>query len=720
MSFRSSLLALSMSLAWACARSQPTGPLTELEPKTASLRPLDVQSHYENAVGTSNAASEGVVDGQRLTDLPLLRPGEVLETVPGMVVTQHSGDGKANQYWLRGYDLDHGTDFASFIDGVPVNMPTNAHGQGYTDLNYLIPELVQSIRYRKGPYFAENGDFSSAGSAHIQYRSSLDSGIAAVNLGAFGYRRTLLADSFNLNGEKFAASAGLGMQRLGPTLLYALELEETNGPWVTPENLHKTNALLRLSDGSRAKGWSIDASFYSAHWNSTDQVPLSLIESGQLCRYCALDPSDGGTTRRAIVSSEWHSMDSSGYTRLSAYAQRYHLQLWSDFRFFENNPVTMDQFSQWEDRNVLGGQINRGWNHPLFGRESTTEIGANLRYDNIHVGLLNTQNRVALSAVDSDKVGEAMLGLYAQNSTQWNAWLRSVVGLQMDSVTMNLVSSVVPENQGSAHAAKEQPKLSLVFGPWDKTEFFINAGTGFHSNDARGVINKIDPTSLSVAGSSGPTPAAAVPALVGSHGAEVGLRSELIPGLQTSLALWRLNSDSELVYSADADNGSTSPNGASRRYGLEWNNNLAFSRSLLIDANLAWTHARFARMDDNGAMGDLIPNAVAKTALVAATWRSGTWSGGINWRYIGPYPLTQDGAQTAQESIVTNLRLQRALTPQLDLSVDVLNLFNRQYYDIAYSQDYQTSPDTRTLNLNGITVHPGEPRQLRVGLRMRF
>jgi outer membrane receptor protein involved in Fe transport len=290
----------------------------------------------------------------------------------------------------------------------------------------------------------------------------------------------------------------------------------------------------------------------------------------------------------------------------------------------------------------------------------------------------------------------------------------------MDSVTMNLVSSVVPENQGSAHAARAQPKMSLVFGPWSKTEFFVNAGTGLHSNDARGVINKIDPTSLSVAGSSGPSPAAAVPALVGSHGAEIGLRSELIPGLQTSLALWRLNSDSELVYSADADNGSTSPNGASRRYGLEWNNSLALSSSLLVDASLAWTHARFAQMNDNGSTGELIPNAVSKTALIAATWRHGPWSGGINWRYIGPYPLTQDGAQTAQGSIVTNLRLQRALTPKLDLSVDVLNLFNRQYYDIAYSQDYQTSPDTSTLNLNGITVHPGEPRQLRVGLRMRF
>lgn len=689
-------------------------------PAVAQIQTIEVTAHYANGVGTSDAASEGTVEGSRLTDLPLLRPGEVLETIPGLVVTQHSGDGKANQYFLRGYNLDHGTDLASFLDGVPINMPTNAHGQGYADLNYMIPELVKTITYTKGPYYAGIGDFGAAGSAHIQYRDTLDQGMAKVTLGAFDYRRTLLADSFH-SGNPAQGHQALDALPSGPRGLYALELEESDGPWHVPEALRKYNALLRLSDGTPANGWSIDANLYNAHWNSTDQVPLSMIESGQLCRFCTMDPSDGGNTHRDILSGEWHRHDAAGYTKLAAYAQHYHLQLWSDFRFYENHPLTMDQFSQWETRNMFGGQIAKGWTHSLWGHDAITEVGLQSRFDNIHVGLLTTQGRVPLSTVDSDWVREALLGVYAQNTTTWTPWFRSLFGLRADTVVMNLRSDVLPQNHGSATGTKLQPKMSLIFGPWAKTEFFVNAGSGFHSNDARGVIDKVDPTSLSVAGSSGsPTPASPVPALVSSHGGELGVRSEWFPGLQTSLSFWRLDSDSELVYSADADIGSTTPNGASKRDGVEWNNTLVVTPWLLLDANLAWTHARFAFMNDNGELGNNIPNAVSKVAVLSATAHHGPWSGGINLRYIGPYPLTQDGSQVAPSAMVCNLKLTNQLSPKVALSVDVLNLFNRAYFDIAYNQDYQTSPNPSTLNLNGITVHPGEPRQLRLGLSVLF
>lgn len=699
----------------------PVADSSETAP-VAQLKPVEVKAHYDNGVGSSDAASQGVVDGSRLTDLPLLRPGEVLETVPGLVVTQHSGDGKANQYFLRGYNLDHGTDLASFLDGVPLNMPTHAHGQGYTDLNLLIPELVDTITYTKGPYDAEIGDFGSAGSAHIRYRDTLDHGMANVTVGSYGYRRLLIADSF-LPGQaaKGRPDAGQVSEAAGgPRLLYALELEKANGPWALPEDLRKYNGLLRLSDGSKANGWSLDALAYGAHWNSTDQVPLSLIQSGQLCRFCALDPTDGGNTHREILAGEWHSHEADGYTRLSAYAQHYQLQLWSDFRFYEDNPVTMDQFSQWEDRNMLGGQAVQGWFHRLAGRESMTEVGVQLRHDHIRVGLLNTQARQTLSTVDDARISETLLGAYAQNTTWWSPWFRSLLGLRMDRVNMNQTSLVLPQNTGGASALKLQPKMSLIFGPWARTEFFVNAGRGIHSNDARGVIDKVDPTSLSVAGSAGPTAAQAVPALVSSRGSELGLRTEWIPGLQSSLALWRLDSDSELVYSADADIGSTSPNGASHRYGLEWNNSWVAEPWLLFDANMAWTHARYARMNDNGALGDAIPNAVSKVFSWAATARQGSWSAGLNWRYIGPYPLTQDGSQTAPSALVTNFRLRNQITPAVGWSLEVLNLFNRAYYDIAYNQDYQSSPSLSTLNPNGITVHPGEPRQLRLSLNISF
>lgn len=684
-------------------------------PKINTLPTMVVEATrlYDNAVGSSDAASQGVVRSEDLQYLPLLRPGDALDTVPGMVVTQHSGDGKANQYFLRGYNLDHGTDFATFIDGVPVNMPTNAHGQGYSDLNYLIPELVQRINYGKGPYFAEDGDFASAGSAKFQYRNSLDSNLADLTIGAFGYRRALLSGSINLADLSSKASSGdmSAFGSHGPTLLSAVDLLEENGPWAQPENLHRLNSLLRLSDGTPAQGWSVDGTYYDASWNSTDQVPLQMIQSGQLGLYSALDPSDGGNTGHAILSGEWHSQDDQGYMKASTYLQHYRLQLWSNFTYFELRPTTGDQFEQVENRNIVGGQIAKGWTHNLFGRDSITEFGMQLRNDAIHVGLLNTQNCIPFATVSDDRVNLTTAGIYVQNITTWSSWLRTVAGVREDGVSMNMNSLALPQNSGNASGSKHSPKLSLIFGPWYKTEYFFNFGHGFHSNDARGVIDKIDATTG--------TPASPVPALVGSMGKELGLRTEIIPGLQSSLALWSLNSDSELVYSADSGIGSTSANGASKRYGLEWDNHFLANSWLALDANLAWTHARYATMNDNRESGNLIPNAASKVALLSATAHRGLWSGGVETRYIGGYPLTQNGSLMAPSAIMTNLRIQREVTPAFSVQMDILNLFNRQYFDIAYAQDYQATPASPVVP-SGITVHPGEPLQLRVTAKFKF
>ena len=687
------------------AVSQQTNNLPELVIEATRL--------YDNAVGSSDAASQGVVRSEDLQNLPLLRPGDALDTVPGMVVTQHSGDGKANQYFLRGYNLDHGTDFATFIDGVPVNMPTNAHGQGYADLNFLIPELVQRINYGKGPYFAEEGDFASAGSAKIQYRNSLERNLCDLTVGAFGYRRALLAGSTFLmpQGSSSNSSDAATFNNRGPTLLGAVDILGENGPWTQTEGLRRFNGLLRLSDGSPAQGWSVDTVYYVASWRSTDQVPLPLIQSGQLGQFSSLDPSDGGDTGRVIHSGEWHHQDAQGYLKVSAYVQHYRLQLWSNFTFFELRPATGDQFEQVEHRNIVGGQVIKGWTQPLFGHDSTTEAGLQLRYDAIHVGLLNTQNRIPFATVSDDLVNLTAAGAYTQNTTSWNDWLRTVVGVREDSLTMNMNALAIPQNSGNASGSKFSPKLSLIFGPWYKTEYFFNAGRGFHSNDARGVIDKIDSTTRA--------PASPVPALVGSVGQEIGLRTEAFPGLQSSLVLWSLNSDSELIYNADSGIGSTSPNGASKRYGLEWDNHMVANRWVALDANLAWTHARYATMNDNGQAGDLIPNAASKVALLGATLHRGPWSGGVETRYIGGYPLTQDGSLMAPSAIVTNLRVQRELSRDFSVQMDVLNLFNREYYDIAYAQDYRVTPASPVVP-SGITVHPGEPLQLRATAKFKF
>ncbi|MBN8888189.1 MAG: TonB-dependent receptor [Rudaea sp.] len=667
----------------------------------AELAQVNVVGHYDNGVGTSDAASQGVVLGRLLQDIPLLRPGEALETIPGLVVTQHSGDGKANQYFLRGYNLDHGTDLAISVDGVPVNMPTNGHGQGYADLNFLIPELVDRIDYRKGPYFAESGDFSSAGSADIHYRSRLEENLFDITVGEYGYRRILAAGSTPFAFSSSAPSS--------PVLLGAVEVMQSDGPWALPEGMHKFNGLLRLSAGDAAYGGSVTAQAYDAHWRSTDQVPLELIESGALCRFCALDPTDGGRSARQILSGEWHRQDQDGYLRISSYAEHYRLQLWSNFTYYESDPVRGDQFNQRDARNLFGGKMAWGKVGTLFGKESTTEVGAQLRHDQIHVSLFDTQARVPFATVSDNLVGETEGAIYVQNATTWNPWLRTLVGLRADAIDLDLTSQTYSPNSGSVSDSRVSPKLSFVLGPWAKTEFFINVGNGFHSNDARGVVERFD------AATGDPKPQA--PALVGSYGKEIGLRTEIVPGLQSSLALWTLNSSSELLYSADS--GGTEINGASKRYGVEWNNHWIVNDWLLLDADLAWTHARYADKNANGELGNHIPNAVDRVASVGASVHRGAWSGDIKWRYIGGCPLTQDASLRAPSAIVTNLRVQRELNERASLSLDVLNLFDRRYFDIAYGQDYRVSAST-PLVASGVTVHPGEPRQWRVTLHIKL
>src|SRR5208337_4054794 len=355
------------------AADQPATPSIQATATTATteLQPLEVIG-YRPLVGATDSASQGEVSGEVIQTRPVLRPADVLEYVPGLVVTQHSGDGKANQYFLRGYNLDHGTDLATTVDGVPVNMPTNAHGQGYSDFNFLIPELIATIDYRKGPYYPDYGDFSVAGAVDITYVLRLDQDFAQLTGGAFGYARALVAASRPVGqppaGDSSSWASGT------PTLLIAAEALHENGPWIPPEGLDQFNGLLRLSDGSTAHGWAIDGIFYRAHWNSTDQVPLPLIESGQLGRYQALDPTDGGDTERAILSGQWHRFDDDGYSLALVYLEHYELQLWSDFTFFENhcgaapNPnLPCDQFEQWENRNFVGTKLAHGWYHDLFG-----------------------------------------------------------------------------------------------------------------------------------------------------------------------------------------------------------------------------------------------------------------------------------------------------------------------------------------------------------------
>jgi outer membrane receptor protein involved in Fe transport len=678
------LCALCALCATGAARAQTT--------VAAADAPISITGHYNNAVGTSDAASQGVIERGLLASRPALRPGEVLEFVPGVIVTQHSGDGKANQYFLRGFNLDHGTDFATRINGMPVNMPTHGHGQGYTDLNFLLPELVQRIEYRKGPYFASNGDFSSAGSADIVYLRRLDEPFGAVTLGEGNYRRLVAGASYEL-------APGL-------TLLGAAEAMGNDGPWTVPERLRKGNGVFTLSGGTAASGWSASVMGYHAKWTATDQVPQRAIDSGPsnggVGRFDSLDPTTGGDTSRSSLSGEWHGNSAFGRSKVSAYAVRYRLDLNSNFTYVLERPADGDQFKQTDKRTVFGLDASQGFSHPLAGREARSEVGLSLRHDRIRVGLFDSVARVPTATVREDEVRETLAGVYGQTSVEVAPRLRAIVGLRADHMRDNVDALTLAANGGSASGTKVSPKLTLIAGPFDKTEFFFNAGRGLHSNDARGTTATIDPKTGD--------PVDKVPPLVSSRGFELGARTEAIAGLQSSIALWKLDFDSELVYVGDA--GATEASGASTRRGVEWNNRYIPVPWLLFDADLAWTHARFRN-------GDRIPNAIDRVASLAATVRElGGWSASLQLRYLGPGALIEDNSVRAHPSTTTNLRLGYQIAKGIDATLDVFNLFDRKVNDIQYF--YESQLPGEAAPVADRHVHPAEPRTARVTLRARF
>ena len=436
-------------------------------------RTVRVAGHYDNAVGTSDAASQGVITTDLIVNRPALRTGEMLEFVPGMIVTQHSGDGKANQYFLRGFNLDHGTDFATFVDGMPVNMPTHAHGQGYTDLNFLIPELVQRIDYRKGPYFADEGDFASAGAARIRLTDRLPQGMASLSLGSMATRAACWPIRSTAAQRHLAVRPGTEPQR-----------RPVGHARARPQG---TAACCATAQGTPDDGYSVTGMAYTSSWNSTDQIPLRAVESGLIGRFGAIDPTDGGDTARYSLSYAMRKRTrQSACSNSTPMLMRSQLDLFSNFTYFLADPVQGDQFQQSERRTVAGVNTGASWHTKLAGLAMRNKIGLQTRYDRLSpVGLYGTVARQRTDTVREDRVRESSVGLYAENSTQWLPWLRSGGRPALRRLSFQCRQQHRwRQRQGRRPCIS--PKLSLIFGPWSKTEYFVNYGKGFHSNDARG------------------------------------------------------------------------------------------------------------------------------------------------------------------------------------------------------------------------------------------
>jgi outer membrane receptor protein involved in Fe transport len=637
-----------------------------------------------NAAGASAAStpvmssSEQNVSGEDVNARPFSRPAEALEVVPGLIITQHSGDGKANQYFLRGFNLDHGTDLAISVDDMPVNMRTHAHGQGYADLNFLIPELIGSVNIRKGPYFADEGDFSSVGSVHVSLLDSVNKTMASITAGSFGYRRIL----------------GITSTKLGEgTLLIAGEANTYNGPWDNPDNLRKLNGVVRYSRGTAEDGFSLTGMAYANKWNSTDQIPSRAIASGEIGLYGAFDPSDGGNSNRFSLSGRWAQTDAGGSSKANFYVIKSSLNLWNNFTYFLTDPVNGDQFHQHDDRILGGVNASHTFKDQFAGLPMETEIGVQSRYDDIRLDLSNTVQRQFLSPTRSDAVQEGSVGVFVQNTLHWTDWLRTNVGWRGDFYQTSVNSFFTPANSGSANAFIGSPKFGVVFGPFAKTELFINAGEGFHSNDARGVTITESPTDGS--------PLQASPFLVKTKGAEVGLRSKLVPGLTSSMSVFLLDSASEILFAGDA--GDTTASRPSRRYGVEWTNDYRPLSWFSLEGDIAVTHARF-RGDDpeqtalyaslagfpaaqiGNAPGNYIPgapNVIASTGIRLGE-KTG-WFSALRYRYFGPRPLTEDNAFVSPATGLLNGQLGYRFDNGWRVQLDAFNLLNSHSDQITYA-----------------------------------
>ncbi len=655
-----------------------------------SLAPVEVQSSRNSVLGDAGTASEGLVTQQQLEARTVYRPGEILEAVPGLIVSQHSGEGKANQFYLRGFNLDHGTDLRTTVDGMLVNQRSHSHGQGWTDVNFLIPELTTSLDYRKGPFYAAEGDFASAGSVNVKYADKLEQGIASFGVGQNGYNRTLLA-----------ASPKLG----DGSLLYAVELFHNNGPFTVADDYRKRNGVLRYSQGTEANGFNVTLMAYDAKWHSTDQIPQRALDNGSLKRFDAVDQTDGGKSSRYSLSGVWRESTATTQTQVNAYVVRNRLELFSNFTYYMDDPVNGDQFAQPDRRTTTGINASHTWASSLMGRTTENTVGVQFQNDSISNGLYSTVARQVLSTTRADHIAERSLGLYLENKTAWSEKFRTVAGVRVDTFQFK-VGSDNAANSGNSAATKVSPKLNLIFGPWNKTEFYTSAGYGFHSNDARGTTITIEPkTGLG---------ADKVPPLVRSKGIELGVRSEVITGLQSALSFYRLDFDSELTFAGDA--GTTEAGRPSRRTGFEFSNYYKPNRWLTIDADLSFARARFRSFDP---VGDRIPGAVEGVASLAVSVdKLGPYFGTLQLRYFGPRPLIENNSVRSRSTATLNGRVGYRVSPKVKLELEGFNLTNRR--DSAIDYFYTSQLKGEASPVPDVHLHPIESRSFRLSMVVNF
>ncbi len=639
------------------------------------------------APATMSASAEDI--GSRDLQLQMIRtPEDILRAVPGLFIAQHQGGGKADQLFLRGFDADHGTDIAFFFDEVPVNLPSHAHGQGYTDLNFLIPETVDRLDVSKGPYFAQYGDFDTAGAVSIHTRRSFAENELLGTYGSYETYRVLgigALNTENTNGWLAADVAG------------------TNGPFINPEGLQRYNAQakegLQLSATTRLE---LFASAYGTQWSASGAIPVRAVESGEVPLYGSIDPDEGGQTQKQMfILTVKNRASADEGAELTTYFEHYTLRLFNNFTFYLRDPVNGDEIEQDDARIVTGLLASYHKTFHWNGADFTTTLGTAGRFDSIDTALYHTVDRQRLpdcfgspQFCDSVAIAESDLSAWIQEDMRLSERLRVVLGLRGDLFEFNTTDQApVPATPpavpttGAVQSSIVNPKLTVVISPTPSWEIYLNGGGGFHSNDARGVI---------ASDGAGALPRA--------WGAEVGSRVNVDNRLDLSAALWFLYLQDEFVF--DQDTGGTSENGASRRYGLDflarWN---IYKRWFWADLDLSLAHATYVVNYGNGTSIALAPLETV-TADVSMALPMGLRAR-LAMRQIGDRPATQDGTLTAPGYCIFDFTAAYRWH-FLEVMLSVQNLFNSTWREAQFAT-ISRLPGEPPAGVNDVNFTPGAP-----------
>lgn len=675
----------------AAASAQETEPKTDAadsgdeaatdEQEPAAGNMIYVYGRGEKRIGIAGAASEGGVAGADIDVRPMLRPGELLEATPGLIATQHSGGGKANQFFLRGFNLDHGTDFALYIDDMPMNFRTHGHGQGYLDVQGLIPEIVERVDYRKGPYRVDAGDFAFVGSSTITTRDKMQP-FAIAEVGQYGYRRFVAG-----------GSAPVG----GGDLLVVGQAKYNDGPWQLPEDFDAYSGFVKYSHPLGDGSFQASLNVYDSSWAPTEQIPERVIGTPTCAdRYCSLDTTLRGSTEREILTLNYNDPN----TRVTGYIQHYDWSLLNNFTFFLDDPVNGDQRRQYEERWTYGGRLEHTFD--LLDNLSM-RVGAEGRIDQIDpVGLDATKDGAILYTYGAFDVSEKSIGLYSEAIWKPVDRLMLIGGLRGD--WYNFRTRALAGDTSWSGTAKDHgiaPKIGVNYEVLDGVALYANWGEGFHSNDARGVTNPDDPA----------------PGVVEGKFKELGARFEH-GGLILTGVYWWSSIESELIYVGDS--GAVEPSDPSTRHGYELTGFWKPNSWLALDAVWTGSRAHYVGLPEGE---NFVPGALESAGELGASAIFPEFNLSGRLRYLGPHALIEDNSQRGEATLLANFRA--AWTPQhaglkgWEIYGELLNAFNSKKDDIDYF--YSTRfPGEPLEGVEGRNSRIVEPRQVRVGLKKTF